>query len=215
MQLLIYCVWERERCVRGNIAVSSARQGHIWAAYIWARNNSAAACAPDVMIPSVILGPLGFWNLSLPLFPALSSLLRSAYFRIKHYKVLCWPLWGQRVMTCGTRMCTDDLTPGERMKPFGSKQTSCQGEQPPLALKFLWAVNLKTCQTHTNWITALQWALFSLLMFPSSRVLLSVQMRCGCRCWPHVVVFSQTLPLPVPLPLAHSFIFHCCFLSLR
>lgn len=135
---------------------------------MWARYNCREACAPDVMISSVILGPLGFWSLSLPLFPALSYLLWSAYFRIKHSKVLCWPLWGQRVMTYGTKVCTDDLTPGERMKPFGSKWTSCQSEQPLLAFWFLRAVNLQTRQTHTNWITALHWALFSLLTFPCS-----------------------------------------------
>lgn len=40
-------------------------------------------------------------------------------------------------MTYGTRVCADDLTPGERMESFGSKQASCQGRQPLLAFKVL------------------------------------------------------------------------------
>lgn len=167
------------------------------------------------MISSVILGPLGFWSLSLPLFPALSYLLRSAYFRIKHSKVLCWPLWGQRVMTYGTKVCTDDLTPGERMKPFGSKWTSCQSEQLRLAFRFFWAVNLQTRQTHTKWITALHWALFSLLMFPCSECYWVFRWGVDAGV-DHMLLYSHSPtapPPPVPLTLAHSFIFHCCFLS--
>lgn len=103
--------------------------------------------------------------LSLPPFSATSSLLWSAYFKIKHYKVLCWPQWGQRVMTPTPSVCTDDLTPGEWVLPFGSKQASCQGQQPPLAFRSSGSLNLKTRQAHTNWTTALKWTLFPLLMF--------------------------------------------------
>lgn len=44
-------------------------------------------------------------------------------------------------------------------------------------------------------------------MFPS----LNVQIRCGCRCWPHVLVFSQTLPLPLSLSLPFNSLFFLSF----
>ena len=120
------------------------------------------------MIPSVIPLPWGFQTFHCPCFQPRSP-------------SCCLPILGSN--TTRYRADLSGVKGSWHMEPecvqmtlllesewshLGASRLVVRVSSLPLAFRFFRAVNLKTCQAHTNWITALQWALFSLLMFPSS-----------------------------------------------